>query len=284
MLPLSDYLDIAVRAAHAGAAILQQHRATPGELVIDHKGKNDLVSQADRESEQVVMDILSERTPHIGLIGEESGGSPGSQLTWYIDPLDGTTNYLHGFTHYAVSIGLVAHAGATDAMGQTLKVDTPILGVVYDPNREEMFTAMHGVGAWCNGHKLRMASVQRLADALIAIGIPMQDFTYLEPYFAALKEVMLHTRGVRRQGSAALDLAWVACGRVNAYWEQGIQSWDVAAGTVIAREAGAWVNDPYDARASWPEKGRVLAISPQLKDDFLALIQPTMQQVFNPST
>lgn len=284
MLPLSDYLDIAVRAAHAGAAILQQHRATPGELVIDHKGRNDLVSQADRESEQVVMDILKKETPDIGLIGEESGGSPGSQLTWYIDPLDGTTNYLHGFTHYAVSIGLVAHAGATDAMGQTLTVDTPILGVVYDPNREEMFTAMHRVGAWCNGHRLQMANIDRLADALIAIGIPMRDFTYLDPYFTALKEVMLHTRGVRRQGSAALDLAWVACGRVNAYWEQGIQSWDVAAGTVIAREAGAWVNDPYDNQASWPEKGRVLAISPRLKDDFLALIKPAMQKVFNPTT
>lgn len=97
----------------------------------------------------------------------------------------------------------------------------------------------------------------------------------------ALKEVLLHSRGVRRQGSAALDLAWVACGRVNAYWEQGIQSWDVAAGTVIAREAGAWVNDPYDTLAGWPESGRVLAIPPTLKDEFLGLIQPAMGPVFN---
>ena len=281
MLPLSDYLETAVRAAHAGAAILQQHRATPGALVIDHKGRNDLVSQADRESEQMVMAILKEKTPHIGLIGEESGGTPGAQLTWYIDPLDGTTNYLHGFEHYAVSIGLVAHAGATDAMGQILAVDTPILGVIYDPNREEIFTAMHGVGAWCNGHRLQVAGIDRLADALVAIGIPMRDFSYLDAYLDALKAVLLQTRGVRRQGSAALDLAWVACGRVNGYWEQGIQPWDVAAGTVIAREAGAWVNDPYDIEASWPHAGRVLAIAPQLKDEFLALVQPHLATVLN---
>ena len=281
MLPLSDYLDIAVRAAHAGAAILQQHRASPGELVIDQKGRNDLVSQADRESEHVVMDILREETPNIGLVGEESGGTPGTQLTWYIDPLDGTTNYLHGFDHYAVSIGLVAHAGATDAMGQTLTVDTPILGVIYDPNREEIFTAMQGVGAWCNGHRLQVARIGRLADALIAIGIPARDFSYLDPYFDALKAVLLHTRGVRRQGSAALDLAWVACGRINGYWEQGLQPWDVAAGTVIAREAGAWVNDPYTTELSWPHAGRVLAIPPTHKAAFLALIQPHLADVLN---
>lgn len=281
MFPLSDYLDAAVRAAHAGAAVLQQHRTSPSDLIIDHKGRNDLVSQADRESEDVVIDMLRQATPHIGIIGEETGGARGAELTWYIDPLDGTTNYLHGVEHYAVSIGLVAHAGAPDAMGQPLALDTPILGVIYDPNREEMFTGMHGVGAWCNGHRIQTARIESLAEALIAIGIPMRDFSYIDPYFVALKEVLLHSRGVRRQGSAALDLAWVACGRVNAYWEQGIQSWDVAAGTVIAREAGAWVNDPYDTLAGWPESGRVLAIPPTLKDEFLGLIQPAMGPVFN---
>lgn len=280
MFPLSDYLDVAVRAAHAGAAILQHHRSTPNSLVIDRKGRNDLVSQADRESEQVILDILRQASPHIGLIGEESGGSVGEALTWYIDPLDGTTNYLHGVDHYAVSIGLIGHAGAADALGNPLAADTPLLGVIYDPNREEMFTGMHGVGAWCNGHRIQMAGLESLSDALVAIGIPMQDFSYIDQYLSALKEVLLHSRGVRRQGSAALDLAWVACGRINAYWEQGIQPWDVAAGTVIAREAGAWVNDPYDSHASWPESGRILALPPKLKDDFLALIQPSMGTVF----
>jgi myo-inositol-1(or 4)-monophosphatase len=280
MFPLSDYLDVAVRAAHAGAAILQHHRTAPNDLVIDHKGRNDLVSQADRESEQVVIEILRQANPQIGLIGEESGGARGAELTWYVDPLDGTTNYLHGVGHYAVSIGLIAHAGAADAMGNPLLVDTPILGVIYDPNREEMFTGMHGVGAWCNGHRIQMAALSNLADALIGIGIPMRDFSYIDPYLAALKEILLRSRGVRRQGSAALDLAWVACGRINAYWEQGIAPWDVAAGTVIAREAGAWVNDPYNSQASWPQSGRVLAIPPKLKDEFLALIQPSLGPVF----
>lgn len=276
MLPLSDYLETAVRAAHAAASILQQHRAAPSGLVIDHKGRNDLVSQADRESEAVVMDILRHETPQLGLIGEESGGHRGQFATWHIDPLDGTTNYLHGVGHYAVSIGLVAHPGCQDAMGNELLVDTPVLGVVYDPNREEMFTAMHGVGAWCNGHRIHHSGAAQLKDALIATGIPGRDFRYLDAYLAALKDVVLNCRGVRRQGSAALDLAWVACGRVDGYWEQGLSTWDLAAGTVIAREAGALVVDPFNRDASWPEQGRLVAGAPDIVAELAAIVHAQM--------
>lgn len=277
MLPYSHYLEVAVRAAQAGAAVLQSHRLSRHKLVIDFKGKNDLVSQADRDAERAVIDILSQHTPELGLIGEESGGSRGTHATWYVDPLDGTTNYLHGMEHYAVSIGLVAHAGAPDAMGQPLTQDLPIVGVIYDPNREELFTAMHGVGAWLNGHRIECSNTQQISDALVATGIPVRTFTYLDQYLATFKDLVLNTRGIRRQGSAALDLCWLAAGRIDAYWEQGIQSWDVAAGTVIAREAGALVCDPYDDKLSWPERGRVLACTPALVQQLMSVIEPNMR-------
>lgn len=277
MLPYSDYLDVAVRAAHAGAAVLQRHRLSRANLVIDQKGRNDLVSQADREAEEAVIEILRAETPTLGIIGEESGGQRGELATWYVDPLDGTTNYLHGMEHYAVSIGLVAHTGAPDAMGKTLQNDLPIVGVIYDPNREEMFTALQGVGAWLNGHRIHSSTVKEVSQALIATGIPVRTFEYLDHYLAALKNLVLHTRGIRRQGSAALDLSWLAAGRIDAYWEQGIQSWDVAAGTVIAREAGARVVDPYDSHASWPASGRILACSPGIEQALLELVLPPMQ-------
>jgi len=277
MLPYATFLEIAVRAAHAGAAVLQTHRVSRDQLVIDKKGRNDLVSQADREAETAVVEILRAQTPTLGIIGEESGGTLGKQATWYVDPLDGTTNYLHGMPHYAVSIGLVAHAGAPDAVGQPLAHDTPVVGVVYDPHREEMFTALHGVGAWLNGHRIHCTAVKEVSEALIATGIPVRSFDYLDHYLRALKDLILNTRGVRRQGSAALDLCWLAAGRVDAYWEQGIAPWDVAAGSVIAREAGARVSDPYDNQASWPIKGRILGCSPGIEQQLLGLVLPHME-------
>jgi myo-inositol-1(or 4)-monophosphatase len=148
-LPLGDYLDAAVCSAHAAAAILQAYAGNRGELVIDTKARNDLVSQADREAEQAIVDILLERTPELGIVAEESGRKPhrNIQATWYIDPLDGTTNFLHGIPHYAVSIALVAHAGTCVSSSTPLAHDTPVVGVVYDPCREELFTAIHEVGA-----------------------------------------------------------------------------------------------------------------------------------------
>jgi myo-inositol-1(or 4)-monophosphatase len=276
MLSYSKYLDIAVRAAHAGASVLQTYRLSRGTLVIDQKGRNDLVSQVDREAERAIVEILREETPELGLIGEEFGGARGELATWYVDPLDGTTNYLHSFEHYAVSIGLVAHPKAVDAVGETLTCDQPIIGVVYDPSREELFTGLRGVGAWLNGHRIHCSDTQDIADALIATGIPIKNFNYLDHYLAALKGLIVNCRGIRRQGSAALDLAWRAAGRVDAYWEQGIQPWDLAAGTVIAREAGARVIDPYDDSASWPIKGRVLGSTSKIEQQILDIVLPKM--------
>lgn len=275
-LPLSDCLDAAVTAAHAAAAILQSYAHNRAELVIDKKARNDLVSQADREAEKAIIQILRERTPELGIVAEESGGAVAGQATWYIDPLDGTTNFLHGIPHYAVSIALVAHQG-TRVADDPLEQDTPVIGVVYDPNREELFTAMYGVGAWVNEHRIACSPTEELAESVVATGFPFRDFSFSEQYMPTLHHAIDHTRGVRRLGSAALDLAWTACGRYDGYWEMGLASWDVAAGTVIVREAGGICEDIHH-QDPWPIKGYVYAGNTHTAPALNAMISPHLKR------
>ena len=275
-LPLSECLDAAVTAAHAAAAILQSYAHNRAELVIDTKMRNDLVSQADREAEQAIIDILLERTPQLGIVAEESGGKVSDIATWYIDPLDGTTNFLHGIPQYAVSIALIAHAGAKVNGDESLERDTPVIGVVYDPNREEMFTGLYGVGAWLNGRRIQCSRAESLAESVVGTGFPFRDFSFSEEYMPTLHHAITHTRGVRRHGAAALDLAWVACGRYDAYWEMGLAPWDVAAGTVLVREAGGVCEDIFH-KDPWPITGYVYSGNEHTAAELDAMIQPHMK-------
>lgn len=270
-LPLSECLDAAVTAAHAAAAILQSYAHNRSDLVIDTKMRNDLVSQADREAEQAIIDILLERTPQLGIVAEESGGKASDIATWYIDPLDGTTNFLHGIPQYAVSIALIAHAGAKVNGDEPLAKDTPVIGVVYDPNREELFTGLHGVGAWLNGRRIQCSRAESLAESVVGTGFPFRDFSFEHQYMPTLREAMGATRGVRRMGSAALDLAWTACGRYDGYWEMGLSPWDVAAGVVLVRAAGGVCEDIHHRRP-WPEGGDVYAANPHIAHALDAMI------------
>jgi len=270
-LNLNVALEAAVAAAHAGAAILQSYAQRRGDLVIDRKKRNDLVSQADREAEVAVIEILRERTPQFGIVAEESGGQVAGAATWYIDPLDGTTNFLHGIPHYAVSIALVAHAGSiVDAQTQ-LADETPVVGVVYDPSREEMYTAVHDTGAWLNGHRLACSRTETLEDAVLATGFPFRDFSFADEYLPMLDDAIHTTRGVRRHGAAALDLAWTAAGRFDGYWEMGLAPWDVAAGTVLVREAGGLVED-MRGKTAWPIGGDVVAGNATLMPALRAMV------------
>lgn len=270
--PLSaDYLDAAVTAAHAAAAILQTHAVHRSDLVIDAKQRNDLVSQADREAEQAIIDILRERTPGVGIVAEESGGQPGDQVTWCIDPLDGTTNFLSGIPHYAVSIALIGHAGCRPDGQAPLPQDTPLIGVIYDPNRQELFSALHGIGAWLNGRRIHCSSTPSLDQSVLATGFPFRDFSFEHQYMPGALDAMHQTRGIRRFGSAALDLAWTACGRYDGYWEMGLAPWDVAAGTVLVRAAGGVCED-IRHREFWPESGYVIAANPHIAAALDALI------------
>jgi myo-inositol-1(or 4)-monophosphatase len=275
-LDLSAALDAAVTAAHAGAAILQSYAHNRADLVIDHKARNDLVSQADRDAEAAVLLELRERTPNYGIVAEETGGKPQGLATWYIDPLDGTTNFLHGIPHYAVSIALIAHAGTSLPGGEPLLVDTPVVAVVYDPSREEMFTGMIGAGAFLNGHRINCSRTPSLADAVVATGFPFRDFSFADSYMPMLHEAIYTTRGVRRMGAAALDLAWTACGRYDGYWEMGLAPWDVAAGTLLVREAGGAADDMYGTE-SWPISGNVVSGNSVIATQLQAMITPHLK-------
>ena len=274
-LNLSESLDAAVTASRAAAAILQSYAHNRSDLVINKKARNDLVSQADQEAEIAIIDLLRERTPDFGIVAEESGGKTAGKATWYIDPLDGTTNFLHGIPHYAVSIALIAHAGAV-LDDEPLERDTPVIGVVYDPNREEIFTAMHGVGAWLNEYRISCSQTRDLSEAVLATGFPFRDFSFAEQYMPTLHEAINTTRGVRRLGAAALDLAWTACGRYDGYWEMGLAPWDVAAGTIIVREAGGVAEDMHHIDP-WPINGYVYAGNPDTASAIDAMIRPHLK-------
>lgn len=269
-------LEAAIEAAHAGASVLRSYHQRRTDLIIDRKARNDFVSQADKEAELMIIQRLQHATPHIGLVAEESGGTPNNDLNWIIDPLDGTTNYLHGIPHYAVSIGLVGKAGLKLPYGEVLEHDTPLVGVVYDPCREEMFTAVQGVGAWLNSHRIRCSQTPVLEDALLATGFPFSDLSFTQSYSSMLNRAFQHTQGVRRNGAAALDLAWVACGRFDGYWELRLKPWDVAAGALLVREAGGLCEDPY-GRHAWPMEGNVVAAGKALLPALQAMIAPELE-------
>ena len=275
-------LHAATEAAHQGAAILMEYFNHRDELVIEHKSRNDLVSQADKDAEKAIIAKLTQLCPEFAIIAEESqleqGKQPESSLaTWYIDPLDGTTNFLHGIPHFAVSIGLVAHKGTVLSAGMSpLAEDTPIVAVVLDPNRQELFSAYYLGGCQLNGQAIRCNKTATLGDALLGTGLPFRDFSFEDEYDPMLKAAIHQTRGIRRNGAAALDLAWVACGRFDAYWEMRLAPWDVAAGTLLVREAGGQVQDLYE-QYPWPITGNVIATNRILFDDFFAMLKPSLK-------
>jgi len=217
-------------AKEAGAFIRKERQSFKVEN-IEHKGFNDLVSYVDKEAEKIIVDGLKELLPEAGFITEEGTDTVQKDVyNWIIDPLDGTTNFIHGLPVYSVSIALTEN-------------DKLILGVVYEINLDECFYALSGKGAFCNEQPIRVSSSPKLADSLIATGFPYYDFDLISNYLEALRRLMQKSHGIRRLGSAAVDLAYVACGRVDAFFEYNLNSYDVAAGALIVIEAGGKVTD-----------------------------------------
>src|SRR5690348_4532649 len=202
------------------------------QLQVSVKGPSDFVSSADLKAEKILRAELAKARPGYGFLLEEGGASSGSDLhhRWIIDPLDGTTNFLHGIPHWAISIAL-------ERDGEI------VAGLVYEPLRDEVFWAEKGTGAFVNDRRLRVSARRNLAEAVIGTGIPFRGHGQHEPYLKTLGAVMAATSGVRRAGSAALDLAYVAAGRFDGFWEFGLQIWDIAAGILLVREAGGYVTD-----------------------------------------
>ncbi|RYU81103.1 inositol monophosphatase [Hymenobacter persicinus] len=249
---------VAAVARRAGQFI-RQEAATFDRAHVQHKGLHDMVSYVDQESERMVVAGLRELLPQAGFITEEgtTGGdsqatNAGTELTWIIDPLDGTTNFIHGLPCYSVSIALLE--------GTEL-----VIGVVYEVNLDECFRAVRGGGAFCNEEPIRVSGTPALGQSLVATGFPYSNFHRVDAYLAILKEFMRGTNGVRRVGSAAVDLAWTAAGRFDGYFEFNINSYDVAAGILLVREAGGRVTqflhdgDPIFGREVVASNGSVHA-------------------------
>jgi len=200
-------------------------------IPIEKKGANDLVSYVDKTSEQHIKDYLQDLIPEASFVGEESGQDiQDSPLKWVVDPLDGTTNYLHQVPTFSTSIALLLN-------------DVPVLGIVHEHMRDEFFSATKGNGAFLNGKPIEVTKTEEFQNALVATGFPYDSTPYLDGHLAMIKFCLLNTRGVRRIGSAAVDLAYIAAGRFDAYYEYNLNIWDIAAGVLIVQEAGGQVTD-----------------------------------------
>lgn len=225
---MQPLLNIAVRAARRAGDLIVKSLSRLDSLKVDSKGRNDFVSDVDRKSEADIIGTVHKHYPDHAIHGEETGRSGDSDHVWIIDPLDGTTNFLHGFPTFAVSIGVQVKGKMQHA-------------VVYDPMRQELFTASRGDGAQLDGKRIRVSSQRTLEGALVGTGFPFRAGANLDAYLAMLKVVMGTAAGVRRPGAASLDLAYVAAGRMDAFWEFGLSPWDTAAGVLLIQEAGGRV-------------------------------------------
>lgn len=247
-----------MQAAQAGAAELRAGARRREALVIEFKGANDLVSEVDRRSEAAIIDCIRQAYPDHDILAEEGqGGRRSSAWRWVIDPLDGTTNFLHRFDHYAVSIALQYE-------------DRVVVGIVLDPVREQVFSATHGGGAFLNGQRLQVAARSGLSEALVSTGLPWPQAPDAPTYFKILHDVWQGCRNVRRPGAAALDLAYVAAGFLDGFFEFSLKPWDIAAGALLLQEAGGCITD-MSGSDGWLEHGYVVAGSPAVHRDLLAI-------------
>ena len=257
-------LGIAVRAARRAGAIINRAARDVEGLSVTRKRHNDFVTEVDKAAEQAIIEILHRAYPEHAILAEESGAKAGaageSEYTWIIDPLDGTTNFIHGFPQYAVSIGL-RHKGVLAH------------GVVYDPAKNELFTATRGRGAFLNERRMRVSKRVQLGDALIGTGFPFRDFEGLDEYLAMFRELTARTAGIRRAGAAALDIAYVAAGRLDGFWEMGLSPWDMAAGALLVQEAGGLVGD-FRGDAGFLDSGRMICGAPKIFAQLVHVLGP----------
>jgi myo-inositol-1(or 4)-monophosphatase len=251
-------LNTAVRAARQSARIILLPYDRLDRIEVTQKGRNDFVSQADTEAEEIALEILLKAYPEHGVVAEESGRREGGEYTWVIDPLDGTTNFIHGFPQFAVSIAV-------------LKGSTIEHGVIYDPLRNELFTSSRGQGAQLNDRRIRVSNCGLLELALLGTGFPFRELDRLDQWVKAFRTLTRRSAGIRRTGSAALDLAYVAAGRMDGFWEFGLQPWDMAAGALLIREAGGLISDPAGSQ-DFLDSGNVVTANPRIFNDLLRII------------
>ena len=257
---MQPLLNIAVRAARRAGELIVRSLNRLESLTVSSKGRNDFVTEVDRAAEAEIIGTIRRHYPQHAFLAEESGRSGTHDTLWIIDPLDGTTNFLHGFPVFAVSIACEIRGRLEHA-------------VVYDPMRGELFTASRGAGAHLDNHRMRVSKARSLEGALIATGFPYRaNLRYLDAYLAMFRAVSERAAGVRRPGAASLDLAYVAAGRVDAFWEIGLSAWDTAAGTLLIQEAGGRIGTLSGAH--YRQGGHVLAGTPKVYAALLELLAP----------
>ncbi len=257
----SALLNVMIKAARQAGRTLKRDFGEVEHLQVSLKGPGNFVTAADRKAEEILREELAKARPGYGFLGEEGGRTEGSDSThlWIVDPLDGTTNFLHGIPQFAISIALEREG-------------VIIAGLIYNPANDELFLAERGKGAFLNDTRLRVAGRRRLADSVITCGLPHIGRGDLELSRRELTAVQEHVAGLRRFGSAALDLAWVAAGRFDGYWEHNLSPWDMAAGILLVREAGGFVTD-LDGSDAMFAKGDIIAGNETIHRELLSLLQ-----------
>ncbi|WP_040975548.1 inositol-1-monophosphatase [Necropsobacter massiliensis] len=261
---MNPMLNIAIRAARRAGNIIAKGYERRDDIQTLSKGKNDFVTNIDKASETAIIEVIKKSYPEHTIITEESGALEGkdSDIQWIIDPLDGTTNFIKGLPHFSVSIAIRVK-GRTE------------VGVVYDPMRNELFTAVRGEGAKLNELRLRVDNKRELQGSVLVTGFPFKKSTLMPLHFAMMNSLISEVADFRRTGSAALDLCYVAAGRVDGYFEMGVKAWDIAAGDLIAREAGSLVCD-FHGGHSYLTAGHIVAAPPRLLKEILTKIQPCL--------
>lgn len=260
-------LNVANIAAKKAGEYIASQLENLDQLNIEEKGRNDFVSEVDKTAEIIIIDTIQKYYPEHSIKAEESGEQQqNSDFEWIIDPLDGTTNFLHGFPQFAVSIAMT-------------KKGRLVHGTIYDPIKDELFSASRGQGAKMNNYRIRVSEQKTLNNALLATGIPYHEFDYVDAYLESFKHFMLNTAGIRRPGSAALDLAYVACGRVDGYWELNLKPWDIAAGALIVQEAGGIVTD-FMGGEKFLDSGNIVAANPKMLKEMAKVIAKTIPEQY----
>lgn len=258
MQPMAN---IALRAARNAADYIAQAFDRPDERDVTEKARNDFVSDVDIHAERMITAAIAQTYPDHAILGEETGEQGQHEFTWIVDPLDGTLNFIQGIPHFAVSIGIMK--------GNHLEH-----GVIVDPIRNEEFVASRGYGAQLNGKRIRVSNRTKLKECVLGTGIPPGSLNRLDDYMDSLKTMTGTCRGIRRAGSAALDLAYVAAGRTDGFWEMGLSKWDIAAGIVLVREAGGFVGDLQGGESYW-QTGDIIAANPKCMRAMVQALKPS---------
>ncbi len=260
-------LNTAIKAARRAGNLILRNLSRIDSLSVSTKQRHDFVTEVDHQAEQEIIKVLRRAYPDHGILAEESGlKQSDSEFTWIIDPLDGTTNYLHGFPQYAVSIALKKQQELDQA-------------VIYDPLKNELFTASRGAGAQLDNRRIRVSPRAKLDGALLGTGFPFRMKQHLDAYLEMFRALFTDTAGIRRAGSAALDLAYVASGRLDGFWEMGLSPWDMAAGVLLIKEAGGLVCD-FNGRHDYLETGHIIAGTPRICNAIQQQIAPFVPAEF----